>query len=86
MCRWATDWALRLFGFAMTDDSFLVNPNSPRLNGGVNDNDPDIAQTEKYGVRAALAGNISEQLSLYATLRYNELRRAQQYLEQGIER
>ena len=67
------DWALRLFGFAMTDDSFIVNPNSPRHNGGVNDNDPDIAQTEKYGVRAALAGNISEQLSLYATLRYNEL-------------
>ena len=67
-----TDWALGLFGFALTDDSFLTNPNSPRLNGGVNDNDPDIAQTEKYGVRAALAGNISEKLSLYATLRYNE--------------
>ena len=67
-----TDWALGLFGFALTDDSYLVNPNSPRHNGGVNDNDPDIAQTEKYGVRAALAGNISEQLSLYATLRYNE--------------
>ena len=24
------DWALSLFGFAMTDDSFLVNPNTPR--------------------------------------------------------
>ena len=67
------DWALRLFGFAMTDDSYLVNPNSPRLNGGVPNNDPDVGKTEKYGVRAALAGNISEQLSLYATLRYNEL-------------
>ncbi len=66
------DWALALFGFAMTDDSYLVNPNTPRLNGGVPDNDPDVGQTEKYGVRAALAGNISEQLSLYATLRYNE--------------
>ena len=68
-----SDWALGLFGFAMTDDSYLTNPNSPRLNGGVNNNDPDIGKTEKYGVRAALAGNISEQLSLYATLRYNEL-------------
>ena len=67
------DWALALFGFAMTDDSFLVNPNSPRLNGGVTKNDPDVGKTEKYGVRAALAGNISEQLSVYATLRYNEL-------------
>ena len=66
------DWALALFGFAMTDDSYLVNPNTPRLNGGVPDVDPDVGQTEKYGVRAALAGNISEQLSLYATLRYNE--------------
>ena len=66
------DWALALFGFAMTDDSYLVNPNTPRLNGGVPDVDPDVAHTEKYGVRAALAGNISEQLSLYATLRYNE--------------
>ena len=67
------DWALRLFGFALTDDSYLTNPNSPRLNGGVNDNDPDIGRMEKYGVRAALAGNINEQLSVYATLRYNEL-------------
>ncbi len=67
------DWALRLFGFAMTDDSFLTNPNSPRLNGGVPNNDPDVGKTEKYGVRAALAGNISERLSVYATLRYNEL-------------
>ena len=67
------DWALRLFGFAMTDDSYFRNPNSPRLNGGVNNNDPDVGKTEKYGVRATLAGNISEQLSVYATVRYNEL-------------
>ena len=66
------DWALALYGFAMTDDSYLVNPNTPRLNGGVPDVDPDVGHTEKYGVRAALAGSISEQLSLYATLRYNE--------------
>ena len=66
------DWALALFGFALTDDSYLVNPNTPRLNGGVANNDPDVGKTEKYGVRAALAGDISEQLSLFATLRYNE--------------
>ena len=66
------DWALRLFGFAMTDDSYFHNPNSPRLNGGVTNNDPDVGKTEKYGVRAALAGNITDQLSVYATIRYNE--------------
>jgi iron complex outermembrane receptor protein len=66
------DWALRLFGFAMTDDSYFHNPNSPRLNGGVTKNDPDVGKTEKYGVRAALAGNITDQLSVYATIRYNE--------------
>ena len=68
----ATNWALRLFGFAMTDDSFITNPNSPRLNGGVNNNDPDIARTEKYGVRAALAGNFTDRFSVYGTIRYNE--------------
>lgn len=66
------DWAMSLFGFAMTDDSFLHNPNTPRLNGGVPNVDPDVGHTEKYGVRGAIAGSISEQLSLYATLRYNE--------------
>ncbi len=66
------DWAATLYGFAMTDDSYLHNPNTPRLNGGVPDVDPDVGHTEKYGVRAAVAGNISEQISLYATLRYNE--------------
>lgn len=68
-----TDWAARVFGFAMTDDSFLVNPNSPRLNGGVNNNDPDVGKTEKYGIRGSLAGNFTERFSIYAALRYNEL-------------
>ena len=68
------DWAMALYGFAMTDDSYLVNPNTPRLNGGVTKNvDPDVGHTEKYGVRAALAGDISaNSFQLYATLRYNE--------------
>lgn len=68
-----TTWAARIFGFAMTDDSFLVNPNSTRQNGGVNTNDPDVGKTEKYGVRATLAGNVTDRLSVYATVRYNEL-------------
>lgn len=66
------DWAATLYGFAMTDDSYLHNPNTPRLSGGVPDVDPDVGHTEKYGVRAAVAGSISERLSLYVTLRYNE--------------
>ncbi|MBI2969718.1 MAG: TonB-dependent receptor, partial [Gammaproteobacteria bacterium] len=69
----ANTWAARIFGFAKTDDSFLVNPNSPRLNGGVNDNDPDVGKSEEYGVRATLAGNITDQFSAYATVRYNDL-------------
>jgi iron complex outermembrane receptor protein len=66
-------WAARIFGFAMTDDSFLVNPNSVRQNGGVNTNDPDVGKTEKYGARLTLAGEITDRLSAYASVRYNEL-------------
>ena len=66
-------WAARVFGFGYTDDSYLVNPNSPRINGGVNNNDSDIGKTEQYGIRASLAGDITERLSVYATVRYNEL-------------
>ena len=66
-------WAARIFGFAMTDDSYLSNPNSVRQNGGVNTNDEDVGKTEKYGTRITLAGDITDRLSLYATFRYNEL-------------
>ena len=68
-----TNWAARLFGFAETDDSFLTNLNSPRLNGGVNNNDPDVGQSEKYGIRATLAGDITDRFSVYAAVRYNDL-------------
>lgn len=67
------DWAMRVFAFADSDDSYLVNPNSPRLNGGVNDNDPDVGKREQYGVRLALAGAMSDRLSFYGTLRFNDL-------------
>ena len=68
-----TNWAARLFGFAETDDSFLTNLNSPRLNGGVNNNDPDVGQSEEYGIRATLAGDITDRFSVYAAVRYNDL-------------
>ncbi|MCH8257129.1 MAG: TonB-dependent receptor plug domain-containing protein, partial [Proteobacteria bacterium] len=68
-----TTWAARVFAFAMTDDSFLINPNSARLNGGVNNNDPDVGKTEQSGIRATLAGDITDRFSLYATVRYNKL-------------
>jgi len=68
-----TTWAARVYAFALTDDSFLVNPNSVRLNGGVNSNNPDVGKIEQSGIRATLAGNITDRLSLYAALRYNDL-------------
>ena len=59
------DWALALFGFAMTDDSFLVNPNSPRLNGGVTKNvDPDVGKDGEIRCARGLGGQyFSERLS-----------------------
>ncbi len=69
----AEGWAARLFYFGESDDSFLRNPNSQRLSGGVNDNDRDPGEIHRYGVRGSLAGDITERLSVYASLRYNEL-------------
>ena len=66
-------WAMRVFGFGETDDSFLVNPNSPRENGGINDNDRDVGESEEFGVRVAIAGDVTERFSIYATVRYNDL-------------
>lgn len=68
-----TDWAARLFAFSSSDDSYLVNLNSVRENGGVNTNDPDIGQTEEYGFRLTLAGDITDRFSVYAAVRYNDL-------------
>ena len=67
-----TNWATRLFGFYEHDDSYLVNPNSTRQNGGVNSNDPDVGEWDRYGVRATLAGDITDRFSVYAALRYNK--------------
>ncbi len=67
------NWAARLFAFSSTDDSFLVNPNTARQNGGVNTNDPDVGQVDQSGVRVTLAGDFSDRFSMYAAIRYNEL-------------
>ncbi len=66
-------WALRLFGFYLEDDGFHRNPNPPRLNGVRGNNDRDVGQMEEYGVRVMLAGPLTERLSAFASLRYNEL-------------
>ena len=65
-------WAMRLFGFSAEHDGYLKNPNSPRVNGLVNDNDRDIGETEESGVRVSLAGPLSDRLSAYASLRWND--------------
>ena len=68
----AESWAARLFYFGESDDSYLENPNSVRLNGERNNNDRDVGKIRRYGARASIAGDLTERLSLYASLRYNE--------------
>jgi iron complex outermembrane receptor protein len=67
-----SDWAMRLFGFSYQDDGYLTNPNSPRLNGLRTDNDKDEGEIEEYGVRASVAGPLSERLSVFAAFRWND--------------
>lgn len=66
-------WAIRLFGFGSTDDSFLTNPNSARVNGLSGDNDKDIRSSEQFGGRISIAGDITDQFRLYASARHNDL-------------
>ena len=68
----AESWAARLFYFSESDDSYLENPNSVRLNGERNNNDRDVGKIRRFGARASIAGDLTERLSLYASLRYNE--------------
>lgn len=65
-------WAMRVFGFSVSNDGYLKNPNSPRVNGMRTNNSEDIGETEEWGVRVSLAGPLSESLSLYASLRNND--------------
>jgi iron complex outermembrane receptor protein len=66
------DWAMRAFGFWVTNDGYLHNPNPPRANGIAGDNDPDIGATEESGVRVSLAGPLGDNLTAYISVRSNE--------------
>ena len=68
----ANDWAMRLFGFTASNDGYLTNPNSPRINGLRNDNDSDIGASEEAGYRLSAGGPVGEMLSVYASVRWNQ--------------
>ena len=61
-------WAIRVFGFTREDDGFMYNPNSDN----VDNQDPDVGAYDESGGRLSIAGQLSDNLSLYASLRYNE--------------
>ena len=62
------DWAMRFFAFSRDDDGFLNNPNSDGI-----DNQPvDVGAYTQDGVRVSVAGSLSDNLSLYASVRQNE--------------
>ena len=65
-------WALRAFGFAAGHDGYLKNPNSTRVNGLRTDNDEDVGKMDEWGLRASIAGPLADNLSAYASVRYNE--------------
>ena len=56
-------WAMRAFAFRAEDDGFLYNPLT---------DDDAVAGWEKVGGRVSIAGPLSDNLSLYASARYNE--------------
>ena len=66
------DWGARVFGFSVTNDGYLENPNSARVNGLRNDNDSDVGASEEWGVRVSLAGPVGEVMSVYTSVRWNE--------------
>jgi iron complex outermembrane receptor protein len=66
------EWAMRFFAYSETDDSFLKNPNSARASGVSGSNDADIGKRTRKGARITIAGDISEQLSVYGAVRYND--------------
>ena len=56
-------WAARLFAFTREDDGFMYNPST---------DDESIAGYEESGGRLSVAGPISDNLSLYASIRSNQ--------------
>ena len=65
-------WAARAFVFAAEHDGYLKNPNSVRVNGLRTDNDEDVGKMDESGMRVSIAGPLSDRLSAYASVRYNE--------------
>ena len=62
------DWAVRVFAYSREDDGFLTNPNSDNI-----DNQPaDAGAYEESGIRIAIAGQLADNLSLYASVRQND--------------
>ena len=65
-------WAMRVFGFTVANDGYLVNPNPMRVNGLSGGNDENIGQSEESGVRVSLSGPLGGNLSAYASVRMND--------------
>ncbi|MDA0915551.1 MAG: TonB-dependent receptor [Proteobacteria bacterium] len=65
------NWAFKVFAFGETDDSFLINPQTPRENGKIAEGSKDIGKREQYGVRGAIYGDLGG-TEIYITARYNE--------------
>ncbi|MDE0422637.1 MAG: TonB-dependent receptor [Gammaproteobacteria bacterium] len=65
----ANDWGLRLFGFTVTNDGYLRNPNTARVNGMRTDNDVDVGASEESGYRISLSGPVGEAVSVYSSIR-----------------
>ncbi|KRP18188.1 MAG: hypothetical protein ABS23_09785 [SAR92 bacterium BACL16 MAG-120619-bin48] len=67
------DWAMRVFGYARTDDGFMTNPNSPSpVFGEISNHPRNITQYDESALRLSLAGNVSDTFSIYATARYSK--------------
>ena len=66
-------WAMRVFGFFYNDDGFLTNENPPRLNGIRGNEKKDIGAVEEFGGRITVSGPLSDRLSAFAAVRYNEM-------------
>ncbi len=64
-------WAMRIFGFDRQDDGYMTNPNTPRLNGGTGDQDPNAIAYDQSGHRLSLAGPIGNAKAYFA-YRFNE--------------
>lgn len=65
-------WAMRLFGFGAVNDGYLKQQNPVRLSGGQGNEDSNPGKYDEYGMRAMIAGPLGENLSAFASVRWNE--------------